>query len=93
MECSGAFALQFDHDGSNQFFSIGDAFLHNLHVHGGFTGLAGTLAIDAVLSDEDEGVGEEVEGEGEAASFLPHLEFVAIEVGGTLLEDGHSYIG
>ena len=85
--------LQFPHHADHELFRVRQAFVDQLDVHRRFARLAGALAIDAVLSDEDEGVGEEVEGEGEAASFLPHLEFVAIEVGGALLEDGHSYIG
>lgn len=40
---------------------------------------AGGAAIDAVLAGENEGVGEEIEGDGEAAGVGAALEFAAFQ--------------
>ena len=52
----------------------------DLQIHGGFIGLADAGAVDAVLADEDEGVGQQVRGHGEFAAGAAHLEFVAFEL-------------
>ncbi len=42
--------------------------------------MAGALAVDAVLADQDEGVGEDVEGDGEAAGLEAELKLAALEL-------------
>ena len=59
-----------------------------MEVHGGLAGLAGALAIDAVLADERQGVGEEVLGHGEAAALNAVLEFQFFEFFGSFFIDG-----
>ena len=52
----------------------------DLEIHGGFIGLAEADAIDAVLADEDEGVGEKIRCHGEFAAGAAHLKFVTLEL-------------
>ena len=46
-------------------------------------------AVDAVLADQGQGVGEDVERNGKPAAFQAHHEFVFLEFVFAVLEDGH----
>jgi len=49
---------------------------NGLQVERGLGGIAAGDAVDAVLADEDEGVGEHVERDGEAAALRAQHELV-----------------
>ena len=51
-----------------------------MQVHGGLVGLANAGAIDAVLADEDQRIGEEIGSHGEFPASVPHLEFIPFEL-------------
>lgn len=90
LELGGFFFLaEFFHGGGYQFLGVVDALHDGLEVEGGFGGVAGGGAVNAVLADEGEGVGEDVEGDGEAATFGAQHEFVFFEVLAAVPEDGH----
>jgi hypothetical protein len=57
-----------------------DALEDELDVHRGLAGLAGALAVHAMLADEDEGVGKDVQGDGEAAGLEAELKLAALEL-------------
>jgi hypothetical protein len=48
---SSFWTLQFQHHAGNQFFRIADGFDDYLDIHRRLTGLAGALAVNAVLAD------------------------------------------
>ncbi len=62
-----------------------DLLLDDLEVAGG----VGAVAVDGVLVDEDEGVGEDVEGDGQAAAGGAGLELFVFEGLVAVVEDGH----
>jgi len=59
---------QFFHYRLDEFFGVGEFRGDHAEVHGRYRGIAHAGAIDAVLADEDEGVGDAVEGDGQPAS-------------------------
>src|SRR5450756_612010 len=59
--------LQSHHHAGHQVFRLLDAFRDQLNVHLGFARLPRALAIDAMLADEHQGVGEQIERHGEPA--------------------------
>jgi hypothetical protein len=68
-----------------EFLGLQDSVLNHPDVHGGLARLAGALAVDTVLSNEDKGVGEDIERNqqasgGDAVLKLAALEFV-LELG------------
>jgi len=77
------------HDGLDEGFCARDAAGDGLEIEAGLRGIAVGDAVDAVLSGEDEGVGEQVEGDGEAAAVRAHHEFVVVEFGAFFVEDVH----
>ena len=77
------------HDGLDEGFCAFDAAGDGLEIEAGLRGIAVGDAVDAVLSGEDEGVGEQVEGDGEAAAVGAHHEFVVVELGAFFVEDVH----
>ncbi len=78
------------HDGLDEGFGSVDAFKHGLKVEPGRGGIAVGDAVDAVLAGEDEGVGEQVEGDGEASAVGAHHEFVTLQFVAFFVEDGHA---
>lgn len=77
------------HHALDEFFGLGQFSRDELNVHGGPFGVAGTVAVNAVLADEDEGVGHEVKRDGQAAAVWAHHGFEVIEFLAVLIEDGH----
>jgi hypothetical protein len=55
------FAFQLFHHAADQLFRVADGPRDHLDVHSGFTGLAGTLAIDAVLPYQYQRIGQDVQ--------------------------------
>ncbi len=62
-----------------------DLLLDDREVAGG----VGAVAVDGVLVDEDEGVGEDVEGDGQAAAGGAGFELFVFEGLVAVVEDGH----
>ena len=54
--------LDFLHGALDKILGADETGEHHLNIHGGLGGVANTGAVDAVLADEDERVGEDVEG-------------------------------
>ena len=76
---------KFFHYGLDEFFGVGEFLGDHAKVHGGDGGVALAGAVDAVLADEDEGVGDAVERDGQAATvaseaLLGVFEFVVVFV-------------
>jgi hypothetical protein len=44
-----------------------------------------------VLADEDQGVGKQVEGDGQAAALHTHHELVPLELSALFVEDVHDF--
>lgn len=65
-------------DGGEEFLGLLDGSGDEFDVAGGAA--AGGAAIDAMLAGEDEGVGEEIEGDGETAGVGAALEFAALKL-------------
>jgi hypothetical protein len=81
----GGFAefAEFFHHRLDEFFGVGEFLGDHAEVHRGNRGIAHAGAVDAVLADEDKGVGDAIEGDGEAAAVAPEallemLEFVVM---------------
>jgi hypothetical protein len=79
----------FFHYGLDEGFGTFDAGENGLEVEGWLGGVAGGGAVNAVLADHDEGVSEEVHGDGESSAFGAHHELVAVELGALFVEDVH----
>jgi hypothetical protein len=88
---SSLFALHSDlfHDGLDQGLGAFDAGENGLEVEGRLGGVAGGGAVDAVLADHDEGVGEQVHGHGKPSSLRAHHEFIALQLGALFVEYRH----
>jgi len=71
--------FQFFEDAADEFLGVRDRTCDHLDVHGRFSRLAGALAVDTVLTDEHERVGQDVEGDGEASTGDAHHELVFLE--------------
>ena len=89
----GGFALLAEllHDGLDEGFGAFHAAEDGLEVERGLAGVARGGAVDAVLADEDERVGEQVEGDGEASAFGAHHELVAFELRAFFIKDVHRF--
>ena len=61
-----------------------------MNVHGGLAGLTRALAINAVLTDEDECVCQDIERYGEASPWYAHHEFVFFEFLAAVVIDAHT---
>ncbi len=83
--------LDFLHGALDKILGADQAGEHHLNIHGGLGGVAGTGAVNAVLADEDEGVGEDIEGEGEFAAGGAHLKFEAFEFFLSFAKNVHSF--
>src|SRR3954463_15333247 len=86
------FEFQVRHDAGDQFFGVADGFRDDLNVHGGLAGRACALAVNAVLADENESVGEHVQRDGELAARLAHHELVLFQFFAALFVDAHLFI-
>ena len=64
----------------NQLLRLIHALQNNLQIHGRFIGLPNAGAIDAVLANQHERVGQQVRGHGEFAARAAHLEFVPFKL-------------
>ena len=82
--------LEFHHHTGNQLLGVGDALVDQLNVHGGLARLPRALAIDAVLADQHQGVGQQIERDRQTSPLPPHLEFVLFEGVLAVVEDGHA---
>ena len=69
-------ALQFGHGGLDELLGAVDLIENGLQVERRLGGIAAGDAVDAVLADEDERVGEHIERDGEAASLGAEHELV-----------------
>ena len=81
----GGFAglAEFFHYGLDEFLGVSELLGDHAEVHGGEGGVALAGAIDTVLADEDQGIGDAVEGDGQAAAvaaeaLLEVLQFVVM---------------
>jgi hypothetical protein len=80
---------EFFHYRLDEFLGVSEFLGDNAQVHGGDGGVALTGAIDAVLADEDEGVGDAVERDGEAAAVAPEALLEVLEFVVMLFKSGH----
>src|SRR6266478_2707109 len=87
----GGFAefAEFFHYGLDEFFGVGEFLGDHTEVHGRDGGVAHAGAVDAVLADEDERVGDAVEGDGQAAAVAPEALLEVLELVVVLLECRH----
>lgn len=86
-------APEFVDNALQQFLGLEDAVLDHLYIHGGLSGLASALTVDAMLSDEDEGVGEDIQGDEQTARRNAVLEFAALEFVPEFGEDAAGGVG
>jgi hypothetical protein len=86
-----AFFAELFHHRLDEFLGAANFVEHSVEVEGGFRGVAAGGAVDSVLADEDEGVGEHVEGDGEAAAGRAHHEFVLLDLFVAGIKDGHAF--
>jgi hypothetical protein len=63
----------------DQFLCVRNRTGDHLNIHRRFTGLPGALAINAMLANKDQGVGQNVEGNRQASTRDPHHEFVLFQ--------------
>jgi hypothetical protein len=70
---------EFFHYGLDEFLGVGEFLGDHAEVHGGDGGIAHAGAVDAVLADEDEGVGDAVERDSQAAAVAPEALFGVLE--------------
>lgn len=83
-------AFQLGHDARDQFLGVGEALADDLDVHGWFAGLAGALAVDAVLAYQHQGVGQQIQGDGQTPALQAHAEFVLFKGVFTIVINGHA---
>ena len=76
LSCLVAFAFEFAHGGLNELLGSVDLVEDGLQVERGLGGVAIRDAVDAMLADKDEGVGEHVERDGKTASLGAEHELV-----------------
>jgi hypothetical protein len=72
-------SLEFRHHAADQILRVHNGFRNDLNVHRRFSRLACTLAVNAVLADQHQRVGENVQRDGQAASRNTHHKFVLFE--------------
>jgi hypothetical protein len=89
----GGFAgfAEFFHYRLDQFFGVGEFLGDHADVHRGERGIALAGAIDAVLPDQDECVGDAIEGDGEAATIAAEALFGVFEDVSVFVEGGHCF--
>jgi hypothetical protein len=85
-------AFKFGHHAADQVLGVRDGFGDQLNIHGRLTGLARTLAIDAMLSDQDQCIGENVKRYGETSARDTHHELVFFEFFATVFVNAHRAI-
>src|SRR5271168_5030543 len=68
------------HDRLNQLFGAGDFAQNGFQAERGLGGVARGSAINSVLADQDQGIGEHVEGHGETAALSPHHELEMFQI-------------
>lgn len=72
--------LQFFHHTRDQLLGVDQALGNELNVHCRLTKLPRALAINAVLANQHQRVGDEIEGDCEPAPLLAHHEFKFFQV-------------
>lgn len=89
---SGGVALRgkLFHYGLNELLGSIDFAEDGFEIERGLRGVALRGAVDSVLADEDEGVSEHVERDGEFAARRPHHEFVSFKFVAAVVKAGHS---
>jgi hypothetical protein len=73
----------------NEFLGVGEFLRDHAKVHGGDGGIALAGTVNAVLADQDESVGDAVEGDGEAAAVATEALFGVFEFLAVLVKSGH----
>ena len=68
--------FKFGHHACNQIFRVNNRLGDDLNIHGRFARLAHALAIDAMLSNQDQCVSQDVESNGEPSARHTHHEFM-----------------
>ena len=87
-----ACALELFHHTRNELFGVGNAFQDKLDIHRRLTWLPSTLAIDAMLAHQDEGIGQNVQCQGKPATRNAHLRLVILELFPAFLIYGHVFV-
>ena len=80
---------QFFHNGLDELLGSVDFAGDGLKIERGLGWIAVGDAVDAVLADEDERVGEGVQSDGEATAGCAHHEFVLLEFVAAFVKNGH----
>lgn len=83
---------QFFHDRLNEVLGAFDFACDGLEVERGLGWVAVGDAVDAMLTDENEGVSEGVEGNSQAAAGCAHHEFVLFELVAAVVKNGHIFL-
>ena len=82
--------LESFHRALQKLLGIAEVFEYQRDVHLGLAGKAFAAAIDAVLSDERQGISQEIEGHGEPATRRTHHRFVTFECVAMFVEYRHT---
>ena len=64
------------HHAADEFFGAVDGLQNDLQVHGRLARLAGALAINSVLANQDQGISKQVKADRQASAGHAHHEFV-----------------
>ena len=89
--CGVALPAELFHNGLDEGFGAFHAGENGLQIEGRLCRVAARGAVDAMLADHDEGIGEQVEGDGEAAALGAHHELVLFELGAFFVKDVHRF--
>ena len=77
------FAKLFHHR-LDEFFGVGEFLRDHTEVHRGNRGIAHAGAVDAVLADQDQGVGQAIEADGQSPAFFAKSLLVVFQFLGML---------
>ena len=79
------------HHAADQVFGIHNLLSDDLNIHGGLARLACALAIHAVLADQHQGIGQQIERDGKPPAGNTHHELVFFELFATLFVYAHNF--
>jgi len=82
--------LESFHRALQKLLGIAEVFEYQRDVHLGLAGKAFAAAIDAVLSDERQGISQEIEGHREPSTRRTHHRFVMLECVAMFVEYRHT---
>ena len=84
------FSVRLD-DRLQELFGIANLLEHQRDVQGWLARMPRTLAVDAMLANGRERIGQEIESDGELATRRAHHRLVNLELIAMFVEDGHGH--